>query len=561
MPTPKFPPILAAAICCLLPSIPTAVFAQESAGQLRNIIDAEILTAQDSTVGNPVGVSDDYTFARRISMDLAGRPLTVTTLQAFIDDKSTDKREQLIDRLLASPQYARHMQYKFDVLLMQRLPKKHIAPSEFAEFLRQSFVDNKPHDQLVLEILTADGADKSNRAASRFLLDRELKREETVRVIGQVFLGRDLQCAQCHDHPQIDDYFQQHYYGLSAFLKRSYLFTDPKSKVVSIGDKIEGDVTFTSVFTGEEGKTQPRMLALTEVSDPPADKEPYETKPDKTNRGVPKYNRRLQLGPSMISDENIAFRLNITNRIWAHMMGQGFVEPLDLFHEANAASHPALLQTLADALRDHKYDLKYLFKEIAMSKSYQRSSYWNGDTIPSANEYYNAAIKPLSPEQFAWTLLQSLGEVQKQTKAAEAALLSKDKEFAAGTAAGQVLLEAKVTAALQGPLDEIVTVFASQNTSLKFTASANHALYLINGPEIAARLTPDEGYLIDELLACEEDATMIEKLYLHMYSRKPLPAESKLAQEFIATAGDAKLLAVQELMRTLLCSAEYRFVK
>jgi hypothetical protein len=561
MPTSKFPPILAAAICCLLASIPTAVVAQESAGQLRDIIDAEILAAQDSKVGNPALASDDYTFARRISMDLAGRPLTVTALQAFIDDKSTDKREQLIQRLLESPQYARHMQYKFDVLLMQRLPKKHIAPGEFAEFLRQSFDDNKPYDQLVLEILTADGADKSKRAASRFLLDREIKREETVRVIGQVFLGRDLQCAQCHDHPQIDDYFQQHYYGLAAFLKRSYLFTDPKSKAVSIGDKIEGDVTFTSVFTGEEGKTQPRMLALSELSDPPADKEPYETKPDKTNRGVPKYNRRLQLGPSMISDENIAFRLNITNRIWAHMMGQGFVEPLDLFHEANAASHPALLQTLADALRDHNYDLKYLFQEIAMSKSYQRSSYWKGDSIPSATKYYNAAIKPLSPEQFAWTLLQSLGEVQKQTKAAVAALLSKDKEFAATTAAGQVLLEAKVTAAIQGPLDEIVAVFASQNTALKFTASANHALYLINGPEIAARLTPDGGYLIDELLACEEDSAMIEKLYLHMYSRKPLPAEIKLAQEFLAIAGDAKQLAVQELMRTLLCSAEYRFVR
>ena len=557
----KLPPILAVAICCLLPTIPTAVFSQESNKPLRNVIDAEILAAQDSTVGKPAVGSDDYTFARRISMDLTGRPLTVTALQAFVDDKNTDKREELIQDLLESPQYARHMQYKFDVLLMQRLPKKYIAPSEFSEFLRQSFVDNKPHDQLVLEILTADGSDKSNRAASRFLLDRELKRDETVRVIGQVFLGRDLQCAQCHDHPLIDDYFQQHYYGIAAFLKRSYLFTEPKSKVVSIGDKIEGDVTFTSVFTGEDGKTQPRMLELTELSDPPADKEPYATKPDKTNRGVPKYNRRLQLGPSMISDENTAFRLNITNRIWAHMMGQGFVEPLDLFHEANAASHPALLQTLADALRDHKYDLKYLFKEIAMSKSYQRSSYWNGDTIPTANKYYNAAIKPLSPEQFAWTLLQSLGEVSIQTQAAETVLLSKDKEFDATTAAGRVLMEAQVTAALKLPLDEIVAVFASQNTALKFAASANHALYLINGPEITARLTPGAGYLIDELIACEDDATMIEELYLHMYSRKPLPVESKLAQGFLATAGAAKLSAVQELMRTFLSSAEYRFVR
>jgi hypothetical protein len=320
-------------------------------------------------------------------------------------------------------------------------------------------------------------------------------------------------------------------------------------------------VTYTSVFTGEDGKTQPRMLTLNELSDPPVDKEPYETKPDKTNRGVPKYNRRLQLGPSMISDENSAFRLNVTNRIWAHLMGQGFVEPLDLFYEANAASHPALLQTLADALRDHKYDLKYLYKEIAMSKSYQRSSYWDGDKMPAANKYYNASIKPLSPEQFAWTLLQSLGEVQKQTKAAQASLLSKDKEFAAATAAGQVLLEAQVTKAVKVPLDEIIAVFASQNTSLKFTASANHALYLINGPAIAARLTPGGGYLIDELIASEDNAKMIEKLYLHMYSRKPLAVESNLAQEFIANAGDAKLLAVQELMRTLMCSAEYRFVR
>ena len=561
MPTFKFPPILAAAICCLLPSISAVIFAQESAGQLRNNIDSEILAVQDKGVGNPAATSEDYTFARRISLDLTGRPLTVTALETFIGDNSIDKREKLIDRLLASPQYARHMQYEFDVLLMQRLPKKHVAPDEFAEFLRQAFHDNKPYDQLVLEILTADGAEKSNRAASRFILDRELKREETVRVIGQVFLGRDLQCAQCHNHPQIDDYFQQHYYGLAAFLKRSYLFTDPKSKVVSIGDKIEGDVIFTSVFTGEEGKTQPRMLSLSEVIDPPTDKEPYETKPDKTNRGVPKYNRRLQLGPSMISDGNVAFRMNITNRIWSKMMGQGFVEPLDLFHSANIASHPVLLRTMADALRDHKYDLKYLIKEIAMSKSYQRTSVWNSDAPPAANKYYTAAIKPLSPEQFAWTLLQSLGEVEKQTKAAEATLLSKDKDFDATTAAGQMLVETKVTAALKRPLEDIVTVFASQNTALKFTASANHALYLINGPEISQRLATGEGYLIDALLASDDDAAMIEQLYLHMYSRKPVPAERKYAQEFIATAGEGKQIAVQELMRTMLCSAEYRFVR
>ena len=151
---------------------------------------------------------------------------------------------------------------------MERLPKKHVPPEEFQTYLRKSFAENKPYNRLATEILTADGSVPELRAASRFLLDREIKREETVRAIGRVFLGRDLQCAQCHNHPNVDGYLQQHYYGVAAFLQRSYLFTDPSSKVVSIGDKIEGDVTFTSVFTGEDGKTQPRLLGLPEIQDP-----------------------------------------------------------------------------------------------------------------------------------------------------------------------------------------------------------------------------------------------------------------------------------------------------
>ena len=444
---------------------------------LRTVIDHQVLAVQGSQSVAPASASDDYMFARRVSLDLTGRPISVAALKEFVADSDSAKRERLIDRLLASPEYARHMQYTFDVLLMQRLPKKHIDPAAFAEFLRKSFAENKPFNQLALEILSADGAEETNRSASRFMLDRELKREETVRVIGRVFLGRDMQCAQCHNHPQIDDYYQRHYYGLAAFLKRSYLFTDPKSKQVMIGDKIKGDVTFTSVFTGEEGKTPPRMLELTELVDPQPVEEPYEVVPDKTNRGVPKYNRRLQLGPAMVSDSNRAFRLNITNRIWAQMMGQGFVEPLDMFHQENTPSHPQLLETLADALRDHNYDLKYLLKEIAMSAAYQRASYWEGEELPPATSYLVGSIKPLSPEQFAWTLLQSLGEVQKQRALAIAGFRKADEAFDPQSNAAQVRIESAVTAALKPTIDKVVAVFASQNTASKFDASANHALF------------------------------------------------------------------------------------
>ena len=528
---------------------------------LRTTIDQQVLAAYDSKAGTPASPSDDYMFARRVSLDLTGRPISVTALKEFVADSAPLKREQLIDRLLASPEYARHMQYRFDVLLMQRLPKKHIDPAAFAEFLRKSFAENKPFDQLAMEILSADGADESTRSASRFMLDRELKREETVRVIGRVFLGRDLQCAQCHNHPQIDDYYQRHYYGLAAFLKRSYLFTDPKSKQVMIGDKIEGDVTFTSVFTGEEGKTSPRMLELTELADPQPMEEPYEVVPDKTNRGVPKYNRRLQLGPAMVSDSNHAFRLNITNRIWAQMMGQGLVEPLDMFHQENIPSHPELLQTLADALRDHNYDLKYLLKEIAMSAAYQRTSYWEGAELPPLTSYLVGSIKPLSPEQFAWTLLQSLGEVQKQRALTVTALSKADGEFDPHSDASQNQIETAVTAALKPTIDKVVAVFASQNTASRFDASANHALFLINGPEIAALLLPGQGHLMDQLLACETPTEVADQIYLNVYSRLPTSSERKWVVTFIEASKEQKQIAVQELLRTLLCSAEFRFVR
>ena len=163
-----------------------------------------------------------------------------------------------------------------------------------------------------------------------------------------MFLGVDLECAQCHDHPCIDDYLQRHYYGLSAFLKRSYLFTDPKTKQKVLGEKAEGDVKFTSVFTSEEGQTDPRVLNLPGIPDPEPAKELYIAKPSSQVRGVPTYSRRLQLAKAMVAADNADFRRNIVNRLWALMIGRGLVEPLDIRHSDNPPSHPEVLELLAD---------------------------------------------------------------------------------------------------------------------------------------------------------------------------------------------------------------------
>ena len=133
------------------------------------------------------------------------------------------KRHKLIERLLGGPEYARRMQEVFDAMLMERRDDTHVPAVEWQGFLRRALAENRPYDQLVTEILSADGADPQTRAAAKFYLDRLADPNLLTRDVGRMFLGRDFQCAQCHDHPLIDDYKQAHYYGIFAFLNRTTL--------------------------------------------------------------------------------------------------------------------------------------------------------------------------------------------------------------------------------------------------------------------------------------------------------------------------------------------------
>src|SRR5581483_10882544 len=159
-------------------------------------------------------------FIRRVSIDLAGMTPPTAEARAFISDPSPTKRVALVDRLLASPEYARNFALIFDSMLMERRAGTQVPADQWHEYLRQSFEVN---------LLTRD--------------------------VGRVFFGMDLQCAQCHNHPAIDDYLQADYYGLSAFLNRSFLFNEggakAKNKVSVFAEKADGEVSFKSVFTGE----------------------------------------------------------------------------------------------------------------------------------------------------------------------------------------------------------------------------------------------------------------------------------------------------------------------
>lgn len=502
--------------------------------------------------------TSDALFSRRIHLDLAGSIPSASQTREFLADSSPDKRVKLVDKVLASPQYARRMQVVFDVMLMERRASKHIKIEQWEEYLWESFRNNKSWLQLSTEILTADGTDERTRPAARFMLDRELNVDDVTRDLGRIFLGRDLQCAQCHDHPAIDDYLQRHYYGLAAFIKRSYVYKDPKTKSSSIGEKAEGEIEFTSVFTSEKGKTVPRMLDASPISDPPVGAELYKVKPAKDVRSVPVYSRRLQLAESLTDPENVAFRLSIANRLWALMMGRGLVEPVDMWHAENPPSHPEVLSLLADSLFEHDYDIKHLLRELALTDAYQRSSQHERRTTDSASgdvpDFSVALLKPLSPEQLAWSMMQATGVAEQQLLSL---IAKQEKSKEKQDTSDLVWQEKSLNKALRGNVVAFAGIFGNEGVQqARFDASADQALFLRNGDLIQRWVALKNG--VSDRLAAMKDTEVAEEFYLSVFSRTPSSEESKLIVEMLEHSDDRKA-QIRQLVWAGLASAEFRF--
>jgi hypothetical protein len=346
-------------------------YAQGAAQSLHERIDQLVDAA---AIGPLAPVCSDADFVRRVYLDLTGVMPTAEQARSFLTDHSDDKRQRLIDELLATPAFVRHMTLTLDVMLIERRADKTALAKPWLTYLYESVAADKSLDGLFRELIVADGDDGDNRAVARFFLNRDAEPNLVTRDIGRLAFGMDLQCCQCHDHPLIDDYYQEDYYGLFAFVHRTNLFTDPKSKLVSLTEKADGDVSFKSVFTGDgKDKAQPRLPkgAVLFVEPTFAKGEEYSVKPDKTVRGVPKFSRRQALAELL--PESIEFRRNMANRVWAILLGRGIVHPVDAHYAANPPANPALLSLLADELKAGGFKLRPLLREIALTRTYQRS--------------------------------------------------------------------------------------------------------------------------------------------------------------------------------------------
>jgi len=389
----------------------------DAALPLRDQIDAIV---EEARIGPEPVICTDSQFLRRAYLDLVGTVPTAEAARKFLRDSSPDRRARLVDRLLGSPDFARQMQITFDVMLMERRAEKHVKAAAWKKYLFASFDTGKPLNKLCREMLVADGTENSQPAAAKFFLDREAQPHLLTRDVGRMFLGMDFQCAQCHDHPLVDDYYQQDYYGIYAFISGSYLFTDAKAKKTILGEKVQEMTEFASVFDADnKQQTGPLLPGHDSFEEPTFKKgEEYSVAPDKENRGVPKFSRRGQLANAMTDGSTEAFNRNMANRLWAHMMGRGLVHPVDFHHSDNRPSHPQLLDALAGALVEQEFDVRVFLREIALSKTYQQSS-----ELPQLDEGSIARAKAILQVR-----QQQYGLVGSRLAAAEETALHLDQE-------------------------------------------------------------------------------------------------------------------------------------
>ncbi len=307
--------------------------------------------------GSPAAICSDAEFVRRAWLDLTGCIPPAAEARAFSLDPASDKRQRLIDRLLASAAFARRMQYVFDVMLQERRPDKHVPAAEWQEYLLTSFAENKPLHELAREILGADGQDPQFRAPAKFYLDREAEPNLLTRDVGRLFLGRDMQCAQCHDHPLIDGYKQAHYYGLFSFVSRSYVFTDAKAKRSFLAEKGEGGVEFKSVFDPDKKthQTGPRLIDGPALEEPQFAKgQEHYVKPDKDVAGVPRYQPPRAVGPPGDGRFDPGVQSQHRQPAVGRGDGRGLVHPVDMHHPDNPPSHPELLDLLSEETGGHE---------------------------------------------------------------------------------------------------------------------------------------------------------------------------------------------------------------
>ena len=490
----------------------------------------------------PAPAADDCTLVRRTSLDLQGRIPTVTETKQFVDSTDADKRVKLVDAMLASPDFAYHFRNQLDTLLM--IGQKG-APGEWREYLLKSARQNRPWNQMFRDMLIGNEDDPEAKGATAFVRVRAKELDELTNDTSSIFFGVNVSCAKCHDHPLVEDWKQDHYFGMASFFQRTYV-----TKKNGIAEKFSGEVKFKTT-KGEDKIAKLMFLTGTTIEEPVIQVSAEEKK--KQDEEVKKQTQDDKAGPPPIppfsprtklvevalqSGNDQFFARAIVNRIWAMYLGRGLVHPLDQMHSGNPASHPELLEWLSRDLIQHQFDLRRLVRGIVLSQTYARSSEWNASSEPPAADIFAVAlVRPLSPRQYSMSLRIASSSPEAYKPATEDWQKRRDD------------------------LERSCEGFANQFElpGENFQVGVDEALLFSNSPQFTDDYLRDSGdRLVGVIKAQPDRGAQINTAYWSALSRAPSADEVAACEQFMAKRTEP-VAGLRQMVWALLTSPELRF--
>jgi len=498
-----------------------APLAKKDAAALAKLIDQHIDKKLAEAKIPASATCSDEEFVRRVYLDLTGTIPTAEKARAFLDSTDPDKRAKLIDQLLADPNYGRRLSDIWQAKLLPRgSDNRFVLREPFVKWLEDNFNKNTPWNETVFKVVTATGTVEDNPAVTFFLANRSV--DKLTDSVSSNFLGVQLQCAQCHNHP-FTEWKQAEYWGMATFF----------SKVQPENPKNMNKGADNSKIGVQEGNGRSKLKDFFPES---AKEVPAKFLGGEVAQIAPGQPLRPVLGKWMTAPENPFFCKAIVNRTWGLMFGAGFVNPIDDLLPENVPSHPELLDALARQFAADGFDLKHLYRAICNSKAYQRTSKPLPGNKADEHLFSHMAVKVMTPEQ----LYDSLETVTGGDK-------SGGPRGGAGNKGGP-----------QTPRDRFVQFYlagADNTHPTEYEAGIPQALKLMN-----SRITGNPTLLRAFAAPGDAPAAVITKLYLATLSRRPTQAEIDRLTEYVKKA-NSPVEAYGDILWALLNSSEFVMVR
>ena len=490
--------------------------------ELARLIDSHISKKLDEAKIPPSPICSDEEFLRRVYLDLTGVIPTEEQARGFLDSKDSKKRQKLIDQLLEDSNFGKHLSDIWQAKLLPRdSANRFVLREPFIDWLAESFNKNTPWNLFVFDLISATGTVAENPAVTYFLANRSV--DKITDGVTQHFLGIQLQCAQCHNHP-FTDWKQTEYWGMAEFFSKVRP-DNPKN-----GNK-GGDNTQIGVQEGA-GKTRIRDFFPEAAKDVPAK---FLGGSEAKMAATEPY--RPTLARWMTAPNNPFFSKAMVNRTWALLFGTGFVNPVDDMHDENPASHPELLEGMAKNFTNNGFDVKYLYRAICNSQTYQRTSKPVKGNESDDQLFSHMVVKVMSPEQLYDSLTRVTGGEGRAAAPAPRAANQRNRA---------------------NQRDNFVQFFlagAETSNATEYEAGIPQALKLMNSrvvgnPALVRRFAPPRANA-DEV---------IEKIYLAGLSRRPTRDEMTKLKEYVSKAGTENE-AYGDILWVVLNSSEFAMVK